>query len=359
MGQTCFVVMPIGKQTFGKKIIQADSLRAHYTDLIREALLKVRPDLEIIRGDEVVAPGGVTTDILKRLMYSDYVLADITYPNPNVYYELGIRHACRGQAMLIRDENGPPLPFDVSELRHTTYQATLSGLKELAEKLRRQLDWFDSHPGSPDNRFMELAQQARFEFPTYERSLFPQPIESAMVQQLHSRAFYKSRVRFEITVLSVAATHVATQTVLEYDVTNRTEEARYWDMEYKEASAGEGVVEARFRGQQLDPSVRDYRIGRGVSIRKLVEPGETAPVYFRAIEHYYHTDSELYTTYFPATDMKVVVVNPFPRLTFDFEVLYLGEVWPVIRDQDRMEVSVTTGILPYQGIRLHWRGGDR
>lgn len=359
MGQTCFVVMPIGTQTFGKKTISADELHAHYTDLIKEALLKARPDLEVIRGDEVDVPGGVTSDILKRLMYSDYVLADITYPNPNVYYELGIRHACRGQAILIRDADGPPLPFDVSELRHTTYRSTLAGLKELAKKLKRQLDWFDAHPGAPDNRFMELAQQSRFEFPTYERSLFPQPIESAMVEQLHSRAFYKSRVRFEITVLSVAAAHVELQTVLEYDVTNRTEEGRYWDMEYKERGTGKGVVEVNYCGEVLDPRMRDYRIGRGVSIRKLIKPGETASVYFRAIEHFDLTDSELYTSYYPATDLRVVVVNPFPSLNFDFEILYLDEVWPVTRDQDRMEVSVTKGILPYQGIRLHWRGEDQ
>ena len=33
-----------------------------------------------------------------------YVIVDITYPNPNVFYELGIRHAISPRTILIREQ---------------------------------------------------------------------------------------------------------------------------------------------------------------------------------------------------------------------------------------------------------------
>src|SRR5262249_13797312 len=76
-------------------------LRSRYDDLIREALLHADPTLEIMRADDVSAPGAITSDILTRLMHAEIVVADITFPNPNVFYELGLRHACRSGTIII------------------------------------------------------------------------------------------------------------------------------------------------------------------------------------------------------------------------------------------------------------------
>src|ERR1700693_1350859 len=98
--QSCFVIMPIGDQKFAGYEVSASDLKSRYSDLIREAILKARPNLDVIRADEAPSPGGITTDIFERLMRADYVVVDITYPNPNVFYELGIRHACRPGTIL-------------------------------------------------------------------------------------------------------------------------------------------------------------------------------------------------------------------------------------------------------------------
>ena len=93
--QTCFVVMPIGAQEYVGGSVTSEELKSRYDDLIKEALLKADPSLEVTRADEVAAPGTITSDIILRLMNADHVVADITFPNPNVFYELGLRHACR------------------------------------------------------------------------------------------------------------------------------------------------------------------------------------------------------------------------------------------------------------------------
>ena len=99
--RTCFVIMPIGDQTFADETISATDLKSRYTDLIREAILKAEPTLEVTRADEVAIPGTITEDILTRIMHSDVVVADVTYPNPNVFYELGLRHASRAGTIIL------------------------------------------------------------------------------------------------------------------------------------------------------------------------------------------------------------------------------------------------------------------
>ncbi|WP_440955363.1 hypothetical protein ACSAZK_17885 [Methanosarcina sp. Mfa9] len=155
--------MAIGDQKYGELSITAEELRTRYDDLIKEAILNSRPDLEVIRSDDVEAPGGITSDIFKRIIKSDYVVADITYPNPNVFYELGIRHAIKPGTTLIKEKNGIPAPFDISHTRYIEYENTPTGLKKLSDKLRKQFIWFDSNPNIPDNQFIELTAPEMFE----------------------------------------------------------------------------------------------------------------------------------------------------------------------------------------------------
>ncbi len=55
-------------------------------------------------------------------MLCDYAVADITGANPNVYYELGIRHAMRPRSTVILFAEGTTLPFDIALLRGIPYR---------------------------------------------------------------------------------------------------------------------------------------------------------------------------------------------------------------------------------------------
>lgn len=164
---TCFVIMPIGNQSHDGAQQSAQDLKKRYDDLIREALLAARPDLDITRADEVAVPGTITSDILTRVMHSDFVVADVSFPNPNVFYELGLRHACRPGTIIIRDAETPKPPFDIAHLRHIEYQNTPTGLKELGDAFRRYFAHVANHPNRPDNHFLELAKLTQYQFPDY------------------------------------------------------------------------------------------------------------------------------------------------------------------------------------------------
>jgi hypothetical protein len=156
MSNTCFVIMPIGTQTIGNTTITEEKLREKYDYIIKNAVLKAYPGLEVIRADEELNPSSISNDILTKLMHSRFVIADITYPNPNVFYELGIRHAIRTGTILIRERVDFSIPFDISHLRHIEYTQELEGMEKLSKQLKRVFEFYENNPAKPDNQFLEL-----------------------------------------------------------------------------------------------------------------------------------------------------------------------------------------------------------
>jgi len=142
--QSCFVIMAIGDQDYGQSKVSASELKQKYDDLIKEAILRVRPYYDVKRADEITIAGAITTDIVTRIMHSDIVIADVTYPNPNVFYELGLRHACRPGTIIIKDKDGPRVPFDIAHLRYIEYSNTPSGLKELSSTLEKFFSHYEA-----------------------------------------------------------------------------------------------------------------------------------------------------------------------------------------------------------------------
>lgn len=170
MNNTCFVIMPIGTQTIGNITITEEKLREKYDYIIKNAILKANPSLEVIRADEELNPSSISNDIFTKLMHSQYVIADITYPNPNVFYELGIRHAIKPGTILIREKVDFSIPFDISHLRHLEYTQEPSGMDKLAEQLKRTFDFYERNPGKPDNQFLELCS-----FTNYMPAIYGKP----------------------------------------------------------------------------------------------------------------------------------------------------------------------------------------
>ena len=193
--KTCFVVMAIGEQEVNGEKVTYDELKSKYDNLIKEAVLKARPQLEIVRADEISLPGTITTDIITRIMHSDYVIADVTFPNPNVFYELGLRHACRPGTIIIRDRSGPRVPFDIAHLRYVEYENTTPGLKNLAMELGKYFDHFDRDPSRPDNHLLELAKLTSYRFPNYSKEEEIAPEVQAMMGLLESPALVEMFVK--------------------------------------------------------------------------------------------------------------------------------------------------------------------
>ena len=134
----CFIISPIGDA--GSDIRKrSDTIRDH---IIKPALAPL--DYTIERADTVNESGMITSQIVQRIMDSALVIADLTDRNPNVFYELAIRHATRKPFIqLIRD--GDPIPFDVAGLRTIPVDIhDLGSAAEARQSINAQASAFES-----------------------------------------------------------------------------------------------------------------------------------------------------------------------------------------------------------------------
>ncbi len=133
----CFVDMP-----FGKKPDLASGMEVDF-DQIYEAAIEpaiTKAGLEPVRGDRERSGGIIHAPMFGRLLLSDFVVADLTLSNPNVFYELGIRHTARPFTTVPIFAAIHALPFDVSLVRAIPYTLEKGRLTdEAAEKLRTDL----------------------------------------------------------------------------------------------------------------------------------------------------------------------------------------------------------------------------
>lgn len=120
----CFVLMPFGaKEDQNHRTIDFDSI---YSQVIKPAVTAA--GMDCIRADEEQAGGIIHKPMFERLLLCDYAVADLTTANPNVFYELGIRHALRPFSTVLISAAGSPLPFDLSPVRTmTTYALDEAG----------------------------------------------------------------------------------------------------------------------------------------------------------------------------------------------------------------------------------------
>lgn len=112
-----------------------------YNELYSDVIVPVCKDLGLIavRADETYGPGLIIADIAREINEAKIIIADITPPNPNVYYEVGYAHALRKPTILIA-EKPTPLPFDVSPFRVLFYENTIGGKAKAEAGLRKHLE---------------------------------------------------------------------------------------------------------------------------------------------------------------------------------------------------------------------------
>ena len=77
--------------------------------------------LEAFRADQEMRAGDILVDMFQELLVADLVVADLTINNPNVWYELGVRHALRARGVVIVCGGQVPTAFDLYTNRKLRY----------------------------------------------------------------------------------------------------------------------------------------------------------------------------------------------------------------------------------------------
>lgn len=108
--KNCFIISPIGEEASDIRK-RADQVLKHILTPAAQAC-----GYEPIRADKISEPGMITSQVIQHIVDDPLVIADLTGMNPNVFYELAIRHAIRKPLVQIVNK-GEKIPFDVAGMR--------------------------------------------------------------------------------------------------------------------------------------------------------------------------------------------------------------------------------------------------
>jgi hypothetical protein len=125
----CFVLMP-----FDSKFDDVYQLG------IKEACAKAGAYCE--RVDEQIYQETILERIYNQIAKADFIVADMTGRNPNVFYEVGYAHAL-GKPTVLLTQNSDDIPFDLKHFPHIVYE---NRILDLQKELTRRVEWFVTNP---------------------------------------------------------------------------------------------------------------------------------------------------------------------------------------------------------------------
>lgn len=113
-------------------------------DIFYKSLIK--PVLEdagfnVLRADNIISQQNILRDVIKGIVESDLIIADLTGANPNVFYELGIAHSFRKPVILIT-QSIDDVPFDLKSYRLVEYSSHFIKVQEAKEQLAKYAEGF-------------------------------------------------------------------------------------------------------------------------------------------------------------------------------------------------------------------------
>jgi hypothetical protein len=90
------------------------------------------------RADRMEKTGMISNHIIKQLLDSDLVIADLTDYNPNVFYELAIRHITQKPCIQMI-KRGQKLPFDIHGIETIFFDTDLENAENAKNKINQQI----------------------------------------------------------------------------------------------------------------------------------------------------------------------------------------------------------------------------
>ncbi|MCA3633982.1 MAG: hypothetical protein INF16_14495 [Methylobacterium sp.] len=143
--KTCFVISPIGAESSETRI-RSDQVFKH---IISPSALEC--GYKTLRADQISEPGIISSQVIQKIVEEPLVIADLTEWNPNVFYELAIRHAIKKPIVQIIHKS-EKIPFDVAASRTEHFDhKDLDSVQQAKEEIVRQIRASEKKPEDSEN----------------------------------------------------------------------------------------------------------------------------------------------------------------------------------------------------------------
>ncbi len=152
----CFFIAPIGPE--GSEVRErSDGILEYIVSPAAEAV-----ELTTIRADKIAKPGQITRQVIEHVVGARAAVVDLTDANPNVYYEMAIRHTAQSPTVLIAQE-GEKLPFDIAQMRTiffdpTSLKSAAACQEQITQHLKEALDGEVDSPIAASMSVQKLGQ---------------------------------------------------------------------------------------------------------------------------------------------------------------------------------------------------------
>ena len=145
----CFLLLPAGSEISPSQ----PATNALISEIVRSVLEEIGFSLTI---PETPSSGFISIQTIGHLVRDQLVIADLTGLNPNVMYEVGVRH-CARLPLVILAERGTKLPFEVQSEEVFFYDTGLVDRKRLSSCLKQKCEQAlaDKRPNNPVYRAAE------------------------------------------------------------------------------------------------------------------------------------------------------------------------------------------------------------
>lgn len=187
-----FVIMPFGR----KRVPHAPEAELDFDRVYRELIWPAAESSgwRALRIDDSPQLGFINDHYLTELFTADLVIADISVPNGNVYYELGIRHAIASGGTILIALEETQIPFDLASHRVLQYAADPASWDNARDRIAAALRTYSQSPSAnPVRAFLErlaVSTSPTQDPHTFERDLSAKLDRARTVDQLVALWFW-------------------------------------------------------------------------------------------------------------------------------------------------------------------------
>jgi len=146
----CYVIMPFSKT---EKCTEEEWTEI-FEAIIKPAVEGAGLGYHCLRSEATT--GNVIKKIVNSLYQANVVIADLTDRNPNVFYELGVRHTLKSRTIMIAQRR-KDIPSDLDGYASHVYKwKTTPQREELNQKLKNLLEHIETDIDRSDNPVMDF-----------------------------------------------------------------------------------------------------------------------------------------------------------------------------------------------------------